>query len=323
MMMAACSGDASPTEEAGIAKAGRSGPEAPFALVTGTGDTSGNYTVSEAGLEVGAATPWQWASVTKQFVAVLVMQDVEAGRLALDDTIADHLPDFGTGKRGQITIEQLLRNTSGLGEPRGLPERVATDPLAFCDVPPVGKPGAAFRYTNCDFIVAAAILEETNGKAWQDLLQSRILEPAGMMATGVLAAPVTDGSVITSGGPHLFGAAGAMYGPPEDLLKFNAALMDGTLLSDASLDALWDGDPSKGYVALGAWEFSAPLDGCDGAVRLVERRGYVGDVQVRNLIAPELETSLVAFTREKGADFGEIWRGSGVTYDLASRAFCN
>jgi CubicO group peptidase (beta-lactamase class C family) len=112
MMMAACSGDASPTEQAGIAKVGRYGPETPFALVTGTGGTSGNYTVSEAGLDVGAATPWQWASVTKQFVAVLVMQDVEAGRLALDDTLADHLPDFGTGERGQITISSSRRRSS-------------------------------------------------------------------------------------------------------------------------------------------------------------------------------------------------------------------
>lgn len=251
-----------------------------------------------------------------------MMQDVQKGTIKLSDPISRYLPDFGSGKRADVTIEHLLRSTSGLGEPSGLPANIDVDPLEFCDVPMASEPGRKFRYTNCDFVVAGLILETVNELAWTDLLQSRILDPIGMTGTGVITGPVTDGSVRVSGRPELFGASAAMFGPAEDLLKFNAALMDGSLLTEETLEQLWDGDPSKGFVALGQWAFSAPLKGCEGSVALVERRGHIGSIQIRNLVAPELGMSFVAFTQAQDAEFGEIWMGQGVSFDLASKSFC-
>ncbi|MEO1234624.1 MAG: serine hydrolase domain-containing protein, partial [Myxococcota bacterium] len=298
---------------------------AEFSYVMGTRDAAGEVQLSSVGVEAAAATekPWQWASVTKQFVAVLIMQEVEAGRLALDDTLGKLLPEFASKDRSGVTVEQLLRHTSGLGEPEAVPTSVDTDPLEFCDLPVRSAPGEAYDYNNCDTAIAAEILETVSGQSWAELLRTRILGPAGMNSSGVLVAPISDGSVVTSGAPHLYGASAAMFGTLRDLLAFNDKLMSGALLSPASLELLWDGDPKIGFVALGAWEFDAELEGCDAPVRLVERRGDVGRVQVVNVMAPKLRKSFALFTRAQGANFGEIWTRRGTSYARASETFCS
>ena len=61
-----------------------------------------------------AATKFRICSVTKQFTAVLAMQLVEAGKLDLDKSIADYLPDFRKETGAKITIRDLLLSASGL-----------------------------------------------------------------------------------------------------------------------------------------------------------------------------------------------------------------
>lgn len=305
---------------------GAGSPDVPtpdsFPFAFGTRSSSGSVNLTTEGSETETEKPWQWASVTKQFVAVLVMQDVEAGRLTLSDTIEKHVPELAADGRGPVTVEQLLRHTSGLGVPRALPESMETDPVQFCRLRMRAVPGQSFEYNNCDTAVVAVILERVNGQPWAELLRRRILEPLEMKNSGVLTAPVSDGSVVTSGAPHLYGASAAMYGTLRDLLRFNDGLMTGKLLGEESLETLWDGDPKLGFVALGAWEYEARLDGCAEKVRLVERRGDVGDVQVVNVMAPALKKSMAAFTREPNVGFGEIWASRGAVYRLASQTFC-
>ncbi len=55
--------------------------------------------------------------------------------------------------------------------------------------------------------------------------------------------------------------------------------------------------------------------------KLVERRGEVGGVQVRNVIAPGSGLALIVFT-DRPFDFGEAWQGKGGSFDLFSAAFC-
>jgi hypothetical protein len=119
-----------------------------------------------------------------------------------------------------------------------------------------------------------------------------------------------------------YGAAGAIIGSATDLVRFDQALMTGKLITSGSRDTLWRGEPSLGYVALGAWSFAAPLRGCTGSIKLMERRGSVDGVKARNIIAPDLKRILVAFTPKGDFDFGEIRRGKGASYELASAAFC-
>jgi D-alanyl-D-alanine carboxypeptidase len=119
-----------------------------------------------------------------------------------------------------------------------------------------------------------------------------------------------------------FGAGGALIGTPEELWRFDRALMDGQLLGAQALRTLWKGEPRLGYVALGAWSFEAQLPGCAEPLNLVERRGQIGGIQVRNLMAPALRAALIVFSNTAATEFGEIWQGQGWAHELAGAAFC-
>jgi CubicO group peptidase (beta-lactamase class C family) len=266
------------------------------------------------------------------------MTEVERGGLSLDDSVVRWLPGFRNPETGKATVRELLQHTSGLANPNGdAPEGTLPafytrsgrgvggtgDALGVCAGPAAGERGV-FRYNNCDTIVLAAILERSSGRSFASLLKSRIVRPLKLRTVRLARA----GEKVNAGAdPRVniatYGAAGALVGSAEDLLRLDQTLLGGRLLRQPSLDAMWRGEPRLGYVALGAWEFKAPLRGCPQPVRLVERRGSVAGVQSRNIIAPELGKALVAFTAKSDYDFGEIWRGSGASHDLASAAFCS
>ena len=105
-------------------------------------------------------------------------------------------------------------------------------------------------------------------------------------------------------------------------MKIDAALMRGDLLGEEALTEMWDGDPALGFMALGQWVFTVPLKGCEDPVRIVERRGDIGAVQVRNFILPDNDIAVAAFSQAKPFEFGEVWMGQGFSYDLLSAAAC-
>ena len=118
------------------------------------------------------------------------------------------------------------------------------------------------------------------------------------------------------------GAAAGLTGSAGDLARFDRGLMAGRLLSPEARMTAWAGDPKLGYMALGVWSFSSRLKGCAGPIQLIERRGDFGGTQVRNVIAPALGRAVILFTNDASAEFGEVWQGKGLTYDLLSAAFC-
>jgi len=306
-------------------------------------------TVSKPGRPHNNGDLWRWASVTKQLTATLVMQAVEKGELSLDDTVAQRLPAFHGLTADKVTVRMLLQHTSGLANPDDTPAASASDfpdfyrrktagaggvkdALGYCAGQAKGAPGAGFSYNNCDFIVLGAILEKIWGKPYAALVQEKLAKPAGLKSLNIAdndtPLPRMTPGYTETGGPEpsfalaTFGAAGAVYGKPEDLAAFDRGLMTGLYLGAEATKTAWTGDPKLGYVALGVWSFPAPLKGCEGAVRLVERRGEIGGVEVRNLIAPDKKLALIVFADQSGLDFGEIWQGKGLTYTLASAAFC-
>jgi D-alanyl-D-alanine carboxypeptidase len=289
--------------------------------------------------------PWRWASVSKQVTALVVMQQVERGRLGLDDRLATLLPDFKSPLAEQITVRQLLQHTSGLPNPDAAPGyytaqfKTDTGPvdaaLAYCSGPPVGQPGARFSYNNCDTLVLQAVLERLTRRPYAQLLQDTVAGPLQLSSLQLAGAASAQPAALAQPQGYLdaktaepafnlatFGAGGALVGTAQDLWRFDRALMQNRLLSEASTRTLWQGEPKLGYVALGAWSFPAPLAGCSGAVALVERRGQIGGVQVRNLLAPALGRALIVFSNTAATEFGEIWQGQGLLHEMASAAFC-
>ena len=285
---------------------------------------------------------WRWASVTKQVVATLVLQEVAAGRVDLEQPVAHYLPGFKSANAGLVTVRQLLRHQSGLPNPddtAATPESVpaydspgyrgSRDPLTgYCAGPVKRAPGGNWEYNNCDYIVAGALLEAVTGKRWQTLVQERIARPLKLNTLG--AFPTTkptvpgtiDGKPETGFDLTAYGASAGLYGSVEDLWNFDRALMTGKLLPDAARAQMWDGQPQLGSIALGQWVFSVPLKGCTKPVRIVERRGAIGGVEVRNFILPEADVVAIVFVDRSGFDFGEVWQGKGFSFDLLSAAAC-
>lgn len=278
---------------------------------------------------------WRWASVSKQVVAVIVMQEVAAGRIDLEAPLTRYLPGFRGSSGDAVTVRQLLRHESGLPDPNDdatafTPAfRGSYDPLTgLCAGAPRDKPGATFHYNNCDYMVAGKLLETVTGKSLEMLVRERIARRLGLPGLRFARAGEVGQKGYINGKPKeainlpAFGGAGALLGRAQELIRFDRAMLDGTLLPPAARDQMWDGQPRLGFAALGQWAFAAPLRGCAAPMRIIERRGQIGGVQVRNFILPGSDLSLVAFSDSGGTDFGEVWQGKGLSYELLSASAC-
>ena len=282
------------------------------------------------------ATRWPWASVTKQVVAVLIMQQVESKKIRLDRNASRYLPGL---KRNSPTVRQLLQHQSGLRNPddspvdeNNVPDFYTTGPtgLDWC-LKGRGTPGGDWRYNNCDYIVLGAILEKVTGKTLATLIEENIGSRIGWSDTRLLRLE-QPGSYYGQDKSYdiriaRYGASAGLVGPLEDMLRFDRSFFGGSsftrpIFSKESRDAMWESDPALGYMGLGQWVFEAPLAGCDTPVKIVERRGAIGKYQLRNITLPSSKTALAIATQKEGFEFGEIWTGRGFMYEALSVAAC-
>ena len=133
-------------------------------------------------------------SISKVFTAVLALQLVEGGELALDDTV-DRIPvrrDAGA----PITVHHLLTHASGLQREGdfgywfsgAFPDRAAL--LAYLDSAPLrSAPGEALHYSNVGYAALGAVIEDVTEQSFGDALRRRIAEPLGLDATGAPGPP--------------------------------------------------------------------------------------------------------------------------------------
>jgi CubicO group peptidase (beta-lactamase class C family) len=164
-----------------------------------------------------------------------------------------------------------------------------------------------------------------NRKPFARLLAERISRPLGMTSVRI-AGPHVPGLVQGKPEPAIslaaYGAAGALTGTLRDLWRFDQALIDGRLLPASQRSRLWEGRPQYGYAALGQWAYEVPLARCAAPQRIIERRGAIGGVQVRNYILPDRNIALIAMTNRDDVEFGELWQGAGLGFSLLSAAAC-
>ncbi|AWB90849.1 serine hydrolase domain-containing protein [Aeromicrobium chenweiae] len=143
-------------------------------------------TLSWDGPAVEEHSRWDLASVTKPIVAIAVMSLVESGHLTLDDTIADHLPDYAGTDKATLTVRQLLSHTSGI--PGQVP-LYASSPTreemltAIRELPLLGPPDTAVVYSSQGFIVLGLMAEAASGLPLDRLVAERVSAPAGMPDT--------------------------------------------------------------------------------------------------------------------------------------------
>jgi D-alanyl-D-alanine carboxypeptidase len=251
--------------------------------------------VSQEGADlVNEQSRFRIASTSKTFVAVVLLQLVEEGVLALDDGAAQWLPAEVVERLAnaeQVTIRQLLQMRSGVPEYLDKPflEAVEQEPfraalytpaevLAFAyDQPALFAPGAEFRYTNSNYILLQMVIEAVTGQPLHEVVRARILEPVGMSNTYTqwheelpggfvhgYSGYKQDGSVVDVTAYNDGGGLGdgALISTSGDLVRFYRALFrEKTLLSDSSLADMLDfqetGQPDSRY-GLGVMELGTP-----------------------------------------------------------------
>jgi CubicO group peptidase (beta-lactamase class C family) len=215
-------------------------------------------------------TKFNLGSMNKMFTAVCIAQLVEQGKLAYDDHINKHLPDYPNSDAARkVTIHHLLTHTSGLGDFfndkwRAKQFRVkkvreyfpffAEEKLKF-------EPGSKWSYSNAGFMVLGAIVEQVSGQDYFDYVREHVYKPAGMVNTDAFELDHdvpnlaigytnrTDEGRFEPGAPrnnvfmHVIkgSPAGGGYSTVEDLLKFDQALRRRTLLTPQSTEVLWTG----------------------------------------------------------------------------------
>lgn len=134
-------------------------------------------------------TQFMIGSVTKTFTALTVMALRDEGRLSLDDTIGDHLPDV---KHGSLPLRQMLAHASGLQrEPVGhiwetlqAPDRDAFR-AGLEQAEQVLPAHHAFHYSNLAYALLGQVVEAVTERPWADVVHERVIEPLGMTHTSL------------------------------------------------------------------------------------------------------------------------------------------
>ncbi|MEU0990423.1 serine hydrolase domain-containing protein [Streptomyces sp. NPDC005953] len=222
-------------------------------------------------------------SITKTFVATVLLQLEAQGRLDLDDSVDRWLPGVvrGQGHDGRrITLRQLLNHTSGIYSYTDDPEfqqrvfgidflqhRYDTwQPRQLIDLAlrhaPYFAPGADWHYSNTNYVLAGLVIEKVTGRPYAKEVERRILRPLGLHATSV---PGTDTGMprpsgraysklsadpaatkihdVTELNPSVAHAAGEMISNSADLQRFYRALLKGSLLPPEQQKALTETVP--------------------------------------------------------------------------------
>jgi len=155
--------------------------------------------VGTANVTTGAATDahtlFRIASMTKSFAAVAVLQLRDAGLLALDDPIARYVPEvaaltYPTSDSPPLTVRHLLTMAPGWPEDNPWGDRqLPLDNAAFAALLAQGvtfaaAPDTQYEYSNLGYMILGRIVAEVAGIPLQHYIDTRILQPLGMTASG-------------------------------------------------------------------------------------------------------------------------------------------
>jgi D-alanyl-D-alanine carboxypeptidase len=132
-------------------------------------------------------------SITKSFVALVLLQMHDEGKLDLQTPVLDYLPELPIDAHfGPITVHHLLTHTSGLPDNLGvfLGDAEARLVQGF-------TPGEHFHYCNAGFDMLGLLAEKLDGRPWRDCVRARIFAPLDMTeAVGVISTAVRGRTAI-------------------------------------------------------------------------------------------------------------------------------
>lgn len=165
----------------------------------------------EKGSPVRTVSHFRIGGLTKPFISTLVLQMVTEGKLSLNDTLAQRLPDTAVlfPHSAQITIHHLLNMTSGIPDYRDNPafwEMVnaqekrgwqAAELLPYAaELRTTAVPGETFHYSNTNYLLLQMILATVLEDPLAEELRDRIWDPVDMPDTYIEPIALTSGGHI-------------------------------------------------------------------------------------------------------------------------------
>lgn len=287
------------------------GEEGVWSSMAGVGDVK-----SDALYRIG--------SVSKLIFAGCVLQLVDEGTLSLDDTLDAWFPSVPNA--ASITLRDMLQHTSGIVEYFSLTEfqdDFINDPLHTFTAdeivtyvvaePPDFEPGDDWGYSNTNYYLLGAIVEDVTGASVATLLRERVSEPLGLTHTfydpedelpsalvpGVSGAFPGEADVSTLFDSSVAGAAGAVVSSTKDVAKILRAMWDGTLIPEAQRDTWLDLRSLGNGFSYGSGVMMVRLDATTAGY------GHDGSIFGANTMAfhfPDTDTTVVEMINDDDAD---------------------
>ena len=278
----------------------------------------------------GAMTPdtvFDCASLTKVVATTTaVMQLWERGKFRMNDPVAKYLPEFEQNGKQDITIRQLLVHYSGLAPDLDLTKAWEGKETAYrmaFEEAPERAPGAAFEYSDINFVVLGALVERVSGESLDAYAAKHIFASLGMKETrfvplsswGPRIAPTRIAPTEEDENHHLLrgvvhdptarrmgGVAGhaGLFSTADDLAIFAQALLDGGrgVLTPATIAKMTaPQQPVNGTAVRGfGWDIDSPLSSNRGELLPVGGYGHTGFTGTSLWIDPATKTYIVLLT---------------------------
>ncbi|WP_213978956.1 serine hydrolase domain-containing protein [Sphingomonas sp. dw_22] len=197
----------------------------------------------EGGRPIRSDTQFYAASVSKQFTAVALMQQVVAGKVRLEDDIRTYIPELPQYAH-PVTVQMLLNMTGGVRDSLALlglegygdisePSRASGLAEVYRQPDTKFEPGTRYDYTNGGYLLLSEIVERVTRMPFEAYVNANVLKPLGMRRSFVmLGSRTTDpnfakgyvargGTIASSNDYPLFGGSGGLITTVDDLGKWN------------------------------------------------------------------------------------------------------
>lgn len=255
--------------------------------------------------KINSNTIFAIGSVSKQFTAVMILLQMEQGKLNVTDKVSKYLKEFQIKEYENITIHQLLNHTSGLNMMGGK--------LMF-------KSGTDFYYSNDGFNALGKIVETVSGKSYDDNALE-LFKKAGMTQSST--GDIFRGSNFASaylgsankfqevpnmpkrlGGKEIGTPAGGILSTIQDLHTWNNALYGGKLLKPETLKLFMAKSAERRHAIFGKMGYAYGIMLNIGKPNSYFHSGYVKGSPSLNIYYPETKTSVIILSNiadeEKG-----------------------
>jgi D-alanyl-D-alanine carboxypeptidase len=224
------------------------------------------YGFADLGLEAPAQdeTVYHVVGPMLPFTGIAVLQQMERGKLSLDDDISKYVPEFPL-QGHRVTIRQLLNHTSGivdyhyLGDPI---EATSRQPKALDEVMAlyagkkwVNEPGAKWDWSISGFQLLVTIVERVSGQSFAEYVKQNIFTPAGVTATAYC-----DDFSLVRGLSHAYRKFEKGYVPAnENDMAYNADLRFCSTVGD--IYQLWESIRAKKLIEPKTFEMMTTAEG--------------------------------------------------------------